>query len=67
VGVQQYAIAGTYREFMAWRREDLEGRGGVIYLTAERAAQHTEPGVFHRIGTWQESPALEAAERLEAK
>ena len=63
----EYAVAGSYMEFMAWRKDDLEARKRVIYLTAERAAEHRTLGTLHRIGTWQDSPALEAAKRLEAK
>lgn len=61
----EYAVAGSYSEFMAWRREDLEARQRVIYLTPERARASREKGVVHRIGSWMSSPALEAAERLD--
>lgn len=63
----EYAVAGSYLEFMEWRQADLEARRHVVYLTPERATAHTEPGTLHRIGSWQRSPALEAALRLEAR
>ena len=61
----EYAITGSYVEFMNWRKEDPVGRANVIYLTAERAAQHTMPGLLHLVGTWEESPALADALQLE--
>ncbi len=63
----EYAIAGSYLEFMEWRKTDLDARRGVVYLTPERAELRTERGRLHRIGSWERSPALEAALRLEAK
>jgi hypothetical protein len=66
----EYAIAGSFGEFMIWRSGDREGRSNVIYLaTAERAEQAARTGsrgVVHRIGSWETSPARDAAERLEA-
>jgi hypothetical protein len=47
-------------------RPTRRARRHVVYLTPERAAQHTEPGTLHRVGKWKHSPALEAAQRLEA-
>ena len=61
----EYAIAGSYAKFMAWRKEEPEGRRHVTYLTPQRALGRTEKGVLHRIGTWEESVALEAALSLE--
>jgi hypothetical protein len=65
----EYAIAGSFGEFMIWRSGDREGRSNVIYLpTAERAEQAARAGsrgVLHRIGSWRTSPARDAAERLE--
>lgn len=65
-----YAIAGSFGEFMIWRSADRKGRSKVVYLaTAERAEQAARTGsrgVLYRIGTWERSPAREAAERLEA-
>ena len=64
----EYAVAGSYREFMVWAREE-KSRGSVSYLTKERAAelvdQGAAKGVLHRIGKWEESPALDDALRLE--
>ena len=65
----EYAIAGSYREFMEWRAQDPARRKRVIFLgTAERAEQlatWVPKGVLHRIGTWETSPARDAAEALE--
>ena len=65
---QEYAIAGSFGEFMIWRSADRDGRSHVTYLpTAERAEQiaRTGPqGVLHRIGSWEKSPARAAAEKL---
>lgn len=65
----EYAIAGSFGEFMIWRSADREGRCHVIYLgTAERAEQAVlkgSRGIVHRIGAWESSPARAAAERLE--
>jgi hypothetical protein len=65
----EYAIAGSFGEFMIWRSGDRKGRGNVIYLAsaerAEQAARTGSRGVLHRIGSWKTSPARDAAERLE--
>ena len=63
--MREYVIAGSYTEFMRWRKEDLEARKHVVYLTAERAEGFTERGVLHRVGSWRDSAALEGALRLE--
>jgi len=63
----EYAVAGSYMEFMRWRKDDLEARKHIIYLTAERVPHYTEPGVLHRIGDWEESPAIPAALALEVR
>ena len=65
VRMPEYAIAGSYAEFMAWRNEDREVRKNVVYLTLERTLGRTEKGVLYRIGAWKDSPALEAALALE--
>jgi hypothetical protein len=36
----EYAIAGTYQEFMTWRAIDPEKRGRVIYLFSAERAKH---------------------------
>jgi hypothetical protein len=50
----EYAIAGTYREYLAWRSEDPKGRARVTFLnTAERAEQFAasaRKGTVHRVG-----------------
>ena len=65
----EYAIAGSYQEFVEWRRQDPELRGDVIYLfnarRAEELAVWAPMGKLHRIGTWETSPAREVAEKLE--
>ena len=61
----QYAIAGTYAEFLAWCNEDPKTRRRVTLLDMPERAKGRAPGVLHRIGTWQTSPARDAAERLE--
>lgn len=61
----EYAIAGTYTEFMRWRAEKPKERAHVIYLVPERL-EGREPGILHRIGTWENSPVLERALELEA-
>jgi hypothetical protein len=65
----EYAIAGTYREFMEWQRRHAQT--DVRFLTKERAemylARGARPGVLHRIGNWQTSPALDAALSLEER
>ena len=63
--MREYAIAGSYYEFMTWVKEDKKHRSGVIFLNTPERCQGREPGVLHRIGNWQESAALEAAEGLE--
>ena len=67
MGGVEYAIAGNYREFMAWRKKKLGERRSVIYLTADQAGQYSEKGVLHRVGNWEQSPALEIGLALEAK
>jgi hypothetical protein len=67
----EYAIAGTYAEFLRWRGEDLEQRAHVTYLGSVKRVQllvrWARPrGVLHRIGTWESAPAREAATQLEA-
>ena len=64
--MREYAIAGTYLEFMRWVRENRKERSAVIFLNTPERCEGREPGVLHRIGNWQESPALEAALKLEA-
>lgn len=56
----------SYIEFMAWRNEDREARRHVILLTAERVTPDREPGILHRIGRCDDSPALGGALALEA-
>ena len=65
LGKPEYAIAGSYTEFMRWRSEDVKARGGVIFLNTPELCEGRAPGVLHRIGTWECSPAREAGERLE--
>lgn len=69
-GRPEYAIAGSHREFVDWRRENPKLRGHVIYLfnaqRAEQLAKWVPKGKLHRIGTWETSPARAAAEELEA-
>ena len=64
----QYAIAGTWLEFNAWKKQHPE-LGHVSLLTKERAeimlAQGAAKGVLHRAPGWETSEAREAAERLE--
>jgi hypothetical protein len=66
-GKPEYAIAGSYGEFVEWLRH--YARTDVCYLTKERAelylARGAPKGVLHRIGNWQKSPARVAAEALE--
>ena len=66
---QEYAIAGSYKEFLDWadgRRE----RRRVAYLTKERAqtllTRGARKGKLYRIGMWERSEARELAEKLEA-
>lgn len=62
---REYAIAGTYLEFMQWVRQDKASRSGVIFLNAAERCEGRKPSVLHRIGNWQESPAFPPALRLE--
>jgi hypothetical protein len=64
-GRPEYAIAGSYSEFLRWRSEDPKARARVTFLATAERAEGREPGVLHRIGTWETSPASEAAEALE--
>ena len=61
----QYAISGTYAEFLAWCNEEPRTRRRVTFLDRPERAVGRAPGVLHRIGPWESSPAREAAERLE--
>ena len=63
--MREYAIAGSYLEFIRWVRENRRERSGVIFLNTPERCEGREPGVLHRIGNWQESAALEAALKLE--
>ena len=64
--MREYAIAGSYYEFMTWVREDKKNRSGVIFLNTPERCQGREPGVLHRVGSWEQSPAFPAALKLEA-
>ena len=63
----EYAVAGSYSEFMRWRQDDLEARRNVVLLTAERVPHFTEPGMLHRIGAWEQSSAMPEALRLDLR
>ena len=66
----EYAIAGSYREFLDWRRADPGKRDAVMYIFSEEQARElaswAPKGVLHRIGNWRASPARSVAEQLEA-
>ena len=68
-GKAEYAIAGTYREFLDWSNGRPERRR-VEFLTRERAQALLDKGArkgkLHRIGMWERSDARDLAERLEA-
>jgi hypothetical protein len=63
----EYAIAGTYRDYMVWKPTYP---APVSFLTRERAEQFLAAGVpkgkLHRLAGWETSDARELAERLEA-
>jgi hypothetical protein len=65
---QEYAIAGTYREFLDWSNGRADRRH-IEYLTRDRAQalvrQGARKGKLHRIGMWERSEARELAEKLE--
>jgi hypothetical protein len=65
---QEYAIAGSYKEFLDWTDGRAERRR-IAYLTKERAQSLLDRGArkgkLHRIGMWERSEARELAERLE--
>lgn len=67
---KQYAIGGSYADFIQWRKADLKARRYVSYLTRERAQILIElgarRGMLHRLPGWETSPARDLAERLEA-
>jgi hypothetical protein len=62
----EYAIAGSYADYMVWKRTHPSS---VSYLTRERARimidRGAARGVLHRLSGWESSPARELAERLE--
>ena len=66
-----YAIAGTFSEWYLWERVWRQENPGVevAYLTKGRALAFLRrgypKGVLHRIGSWESSPAREAAKELE--
>jgi len=64
--VRQYVIAGSYLEYVTWRREDLERARGVHLLTESDRFDELEPGVVHRAPGWERSPVLQEALELEA-
>jgi hypothetical protein len=64
-GTPEYPIAGSYTAFLPWRSEDPKVRARVTFLATAERAEGREPGVLHRIGTWETSPARGAAEGLE--
>ena len=61
----EYAIAGTYAEFVAWCNEEPRTRRRVTLLDMPERARGKPPGVLHRLPGWETSAAREAAERLE--
>jgi hypothetical protein len=62
----EYAIAGSYADYMVWKRTHPSS---VSYLTLERAeqlvARGAQRGVLHRLTGWESSPARDLAEQLE--
>ena len=65
---QEYAIAGSYKEFLDWTDRRKERRR-ITYLTRQLAETLLKQGArrikVHRIGMWERSEARELAEKLE--
>lgn len=60
----EYAIAGEYQVFWAWRQEDPVKRMGVQYLSGpERCVG--DKGKLHRLEGWESSQALPEALAME--
>jgi hypothetical protein len=63
----EYAIAGSFGEFMIWRSADRKGRSRVKYLATAERAEELPPGTLHCIGSWERSPARSVVEALSVR
>lgn len=65
--MREYVIAGSYGEYIAWRRANLERASRAHYLSEADDFERMEPGVVHRAPGWERSPVLERALELEQR
>lgn len=65
----EYAIAGTPRQFQQWQREDIDKRKHVILIRDQYFALGRAEGKVHYIGTWyeQDTGIKMAAQHLDSE